>query len=137
MLFHPWRRLRQSPHIDVAWWPMAGRLGATNGRDVIVLHPGQSQVLRRCTVAHELAHVELGHTGGCTGTEERHARQLAARWLITMEQLLDALRWSEELQEVAEELWVDTDTLNARLDALTAAGRAQIVALYEEIERAW
>src|SRR5690606_41718859 len=99
------------------------------------MDPRQSQAQRRCTIAHELAHIELGHTGGCTGAEEAQARRLAARWLIDMDRLLDARAWSEELEEVAEERWVDLDTLYARLDALTAQEPAREVALDGRVER--
>ncbi|HLV05690.1 MAG TPA: ImmA/IrrE family metallo-endopeptidase [Actinomycetaceae bacterium] len=134
-MWHPWRRLRALTHVTLHWQPLQGLLGATNGSNLIVMDPRQSQAQRRCTIAHELAHIELGHTGGCTGAEEAQARRLAARWLIDMDRLLDALAWSEELEEVAEELWVDLDTLYARLDGLTAQERARVVALAGRVER--
>lgn len=134
-MFHPWRRLRGKPEIDVTWPVMPDRLGSTDGATVIRMHPHQSQVQRRCTLAHELAHVELGHVGGCSPTEERIAQHHAARWLIDLGDLLDALRWAEDLREVADCLWVDEPTLMTRLDGLTAGERAQIVALHEELDR--
>lgn len=113
---------------------MPGRLGETNGADVIVMNPDQLQVERRCTLAHELAHIELGHIGGCSGREETDAARMAARWLIDMGDLLSALQWTENFQEAADCLWVDEPTLMARLDGLTAAERAQIVRLHQEVE---
>jgi hypothetical protein len=107
----------------------------TNGRDRIWMDPRQTQVERRCTIAHELAHIELGHTDGCTHREDREVDLLVARRLIEMPDLLDALRWTEEFVEAADCLWVDEATLMARLDGLTADERAQIVRLYEEVER--
>lgn len=134
-MFHPWRRLRAQSHIDVSWPVMPGRLGSTNGIDVIRMHPHQSQVQRRCTLAHEMAHIELGHTSGCHPATERQAAQHAARWLIDMDDLLDALRWADDLREVADCLWVVEETLMARLDSLTPDERARIVALHEELDR--
>src|SRR5690625_7195002 len=134
-MWHPWRRLRALTHVTLHWQPLQGLLGATNGSNLIVMDPRQSQAQRRCTIAHELAHIELGHTGGCTGAEEAQARRLAARWLIDMDRLLDALAWSEELEEVAEELWVDLATLYARLEGLTAGVGARLCALHEGLER--
>lgn len=135
-MFHPWRRLRARPDLELFWRNLRGaRSGATDGAEVIVLRPGLTQVQRRSTLAHEMAHVELGHRDGCSNTEERQATQLAARWLVHIDDLLDALRWAEELQEVAECLWVDEPTLLARLDGLTDDERARIVALHEEMER--
>ncbi len=100
---------------------MSGRLGETDGVRVIVMHPDQSQVQRRCTIAHELAHVELGHTDGCSSVEERAARGLAARWLIDLEDLGDAAVWARSMAELADELWVDADTLAARVEQLHPA----------------
>ncbi len=134
-MFHPWRTLRGLPKIDLAWLPMEGQLGATDGARVIVLHPHQSQAQRRSTLAHELAHIDLGHVDGCTPQNEHMAVQRAARWLISMQALLDALRWSEDLDELAENLWVDPETLTARLDGLTDAERQQIVDLHASVER--
>jgi len=133
-MFHPWRRLRAQPQIDVTWRAMPDRLGATDGRCVIVMHPHQSQVQRRCTLAHELAHIELGHVDGCSDADERTATLLAARWLVDMEQLLSALRWAEDMREVADECWVDVPTLMARLDGLTCDERDQIRALCEGMD---
>ena len=133
-MFHPWRRLRAQPHIRLSWRELAGRLGETEG-NVIRMHPHQSQVQRRCTIAHELAHVELGHRNGCDDGEEVQATRLAARWLVGMDDLLDALRWAEELEEVAECLWVDEPTLLARLDGLDADERQRVVDLHHEMER--
>lgn len=134
-MFHPWRRLRKLAHIDLAWRTLPGKLGITNGNDLVVLDPRQSQTQRRCTIAHELAHIELGHTGECTPVEEAQARALAARWLIRMEHLLEALAWTENLEELADELWVDLDTLMARLDGLTVEERRMIQDLHDRTER--
>jgi len=134
-MFHPWRRLRAQPEIDVVWEPMPDRLGSTDGSRLIRLHPVQLQVERRCTLAHELAHIHLRHVGGCSAAEERAATLLAARWLVDMDTLLDALRWADDLATVADECWVDEPTLLARLDGLTSSERDQIAALYESVER--
>lgn len=114
---------------------MPGVLGATNGRDVIVLHPDQSQVQRRCTLAHELAHIDLGHRDGCTDADERAAQVLAARRLIALDALLDAFRWADHLEEIADCLWVDLDTLQCRLDTLSDHERQALVDLYVTLER--
>ncbi len=133
--FHPWRQLRDHPQIDLAWRRLPGRRGVVAADGLIILNPDQMQSERRCALAHELAHVELGHLGGCSSGEEHAARQLAARWLIDLPELLDALRWADDLPTVADELWVDQDTLMARLDGLTDDERMQIARLYAEVER--
>lgn len=110
---------------------MPGLLGRTNGVDEIHLHPDQLQVERRSTLAHELAHIELEHTQGCTGADERAALELAARWLVSLEHLVDAARWARSIHELADELWVDVDTITTRLDTLTERERS----LYLEARR--
>lgn len=107
----------------------------TVGSDLIVMHPDQLQRERRCTLTHELVHVEMGHVTACTQREDCRAQREAARWLIDMDDLLDALRWAEDMREVADCLWVDEPTLMARLDALTVAERAQVVRLHDELDR--
>lgn len=134
-MWHPWRTLRDLTSLDLYWTLdlPAGVRGATDGHR-IWMDPRQLQAERRSTLAHELAHLELGHIGVCGPREEEAARQLAARWLITMPRLLDALAWSQQPQEIAEDLWVDVDTLYARLAGLTPEEQAQIAALSQHVE---
>ncbi|WP_143226282.1 hypothetical protein [Actinomyces provencensis] len=51
---------------------------------------------------------------------ERAVSIEAARRLITVEELCHAAVWAHCLEEAAEELWVDVDTLLTRLESLTA-----------------
>lgn len=137
MDYHPWRALRHlGDSVRLIWTPLEpGTFALTDGQRRIWMSPDQYQVQRRCTIAHEVAHVELGHTEGCTSYDERAATELAARRLIPMERLLDGLRWTQEWEELADELWVDVDTLMARLDTLTDFERGQIAALSLLMER--
>lgn len=105
---------------------MPGRLGETNGVDVIRLHPQQSQAQLRSTLAHELAHIELGHVAGCSGPQERAACELAASWLITVDDLVAAARWATSIEELADELWVDVDTVRARIAGLPDGDRHRL-----------
>ena len=126
-MHHPWRHLRSLPHIRLTWARLADDvLGVTDGHSRIWLDDRQLQVERRCTLAHELAHIELGHRDGCTGVEEVHASRLAARRLIRLDHLAEALAWSEHPAEVADVLWVDVDTLRTRLAHLHPAERHHI-----------
>lgn len=118
-MWHPWRRLRALAHVDLHWADLpAGVRGVTAGNR-IWLDLSQLQAERRCTLAHELEHLERGHDGCVSGAEERRVREAAARRLITLERLLDVAAWTRCPAEAAEELWVDEDTLNARLEGLT------------------
>lgn len=125
-MFHPWRELRRLHFVRLHWQVMQGTLGETNGIDLVWMHPHQGQAQRRSTMAHELAHIELEHTSGCNGLDESAATLLAARWLIPLPALIDALRWSRSVDEAAEELWVDVTTVRVRLLRLTAAEHQSI-----------
>ncbi|MEE6273478.1 ImmA/IrrE family metallo-endopeptidase [Georgenia sp. MJ206] len=135
-MWHPWRLLRSLPDIVVHWTPTLpeGVRGLTDGQ-TIWLDDTQLQAERRSTLAHELEHVDRGHTGCVSTAEEHDCRASAARRLIAMPALLDALSWAEHLEEVAEELWVDVDTVLARLDALTDDERDQLTHLSTTTER--
>lgn len=126
---NPWRRLANRPHLTLRWAIMPGILGLTDGRTMIVLHPHQTQVQRRCTLAHELAHVDLGHTDGCRPRDEQAARALAARRLIDLDELLAAWKWATSEAELADELWVDVDTLRARIEHLTDDEKGRVAAM--------
>ena len=134
-MFHPWRALRALTHIEVRWEAMDDRLGDTDGVHDIRLHPNQLQTERRSTLTHELAHIFLGHTDGCGDSDEKAADHWAARQLITLDALKDALKWADDLEEVAEELWVDPATLRSRLDCLTAEERQEIVDMRNNTEQ--
>lgn len=136
MTFHPWRRLREQPHLEVIWEHQPpGILARTDGRRRIWMDPRMSQVQRRCAAAHEAIHIERQHVGGCTPQEEAEVRAETARRLITMPDLLSAYRWADNLIEVADELWVTIDVLRDRVENLTPDETQELLALYRELER--
>ncbi|WP_234417532.1 ImmA/IrrE family metallo-endopeptidase [Miniimonas sp. S16] len=114
--------------------PLHGRRGETNGADLIRLHPEQLQVERRCTITHEVVHVERGHRSGCAPAVERSVRAETARRLISLPALLDALAWTQDWHEAADHLWVTVEVLRDRIDALTPGERAALVERYERVE---
>lgn len=117
-MFDPWRTLRALTHVTLIWTALIGRYGYTNGVDLIYMHPVQLQVERRCTLTHELVHLERRHTGPCHQVAERAVRTETARRLIAFEQLVDAFRWSMSLEEAADELHVTLPVLMDRLARL-------------------
>lgn len=117
-MFDPWKVLHALTHVTLIWAPLIGRYGMTNGRDKIYLHPEQLQVERRCTLTHELVHLERRHTNACHSTVENAVRRETARRLVTLDRLVDAYKWSRSLDEVADECWVTRETLLDRLDHL-------------------
>ena len=120
-MWHPWRALYEANEIELIWSKNLpdGVLGATNGKQ-IWLSPKQFQAERRCTLTHELVHVERGHDGCQPPSVEKQVCAEAARRLITIEQLRAWLPWALSMEELAECLWVDKDTLKTRLENLTA-----------------
>lgn len=113
----------------------AGVQAVSNGVDAIWIDPSLSQVERRCVITHELIHIEMGHTRGCTGAEEQQVRVETARRLVPIDQLLDTLRWSDSWEECADGLWVTLDVFRDRIYHLSEIERAMLVALSEEVER--
>ncbi|MBN8883005.1 MAG: ImmA/IrrE family metallo-endopeptidase [Salana multivorans] len=134
---NPWRRLRELAHITLHWTLLpADRLGESDGDCTIWMDKRQRQVQRRCTLMHEIIHLERGDVDGCADRGEVDVEREAARRLIPIEDLLDKVRWTHDLAELADELWVDEDMLHARLDGLSARERMLLVALWESGEYA-
>lgn len=113
-------------HVTVTWQELEDDLLAVTDGSTIWIDPRQTQAERRSTLAHEMAHIELGHTDGCTPQQEAEAADLAARWLIKLDHLADALAWTQDPHELAWELWVDLDTLETRLAGLQPPERAYL-----------
>lgn len=125
---HPWHLLRDThPDVLVVHTDALpdGVLGATDGH-VIWLDRDQTQAERRCTLLHEITHIERGHAGCQDPRTEAAVEAETARLLIRLEALGEALAWSRWEDEVADELWVDTATLRARVASLTDAERAYL-----------
>jgi hypothetical protein len=101
-------------------------------RKVIIIGTSQGPDGRRCSLAHAIAHLDLGHAEVRTSyfekREERDADRLAADRLITLDQLGRALAWTRDYLEIATELRVDQPTLLTREKYLTAGDRAYLKA---------
>ena len=116
---HPWRELRALTHVVVHFADLhPGTWGATDGTDRIWLDRRLLQVERRCTLAHELEHIRRGHHGCQEPAVERAVAAAAARYLLPDPRAIArALVWARgHVVVAADELWVDEDTLRARLD---------------------
>ncbi|WP_422934946.1 ImmA/IrrE family metallo-endopeptidase [Sinomonas sp. P47F7] len=105
-----------------------GLLGCTDGMSRIWLDKRLNSIEQRCTAMHELIHIENGHTG-CQGARvERRVREEAARRLIPLDQLAEALAWTQSPAELADELHVTQQVIGDRLDGLTGSEREQLAA---------
>lgn len=118
--WNPWRAIRALVDVTVRWERRDDELGSWDEDSRILrFDPDQSQVERRCTAAHELVHVERGDR-----TCDPRVHREAARRLIDVRALGEALAtYDLDLPQVADELWVDDNTLQTRLDHLHPAER--------------
>lgn len=91
--------------------------GVTDGTSIWVDHRLTS-VERRCTIAHELVHIEAGHTHHQSPKVEAWVRRRTAEWLIPWEHLW-AHRHSVDLYDIADQLDVTRHVLLDRLHHLT------------------
>lgn len=126
-MHHPWRDLRDREDVTVFWRDMpGGLLGATNGRD-IWMDRRQLQVERRCTLTHELVHLDLGHEECQDVKTEAMVRRITARRLITLDQLVEVARWALSLEEAADAMWVTPEVLADFIHSLAPAERAIVL----------
>lgn len=93
----------------------------------IWLHYDLTPAQRRCTLAHEVIHAARGdeklHDHVLTARQERLVDEIAARLLIALDDLADALRWCGSDGHLCEVLNVDSPTLAARMQHLTEEER--------------
>lgn len=74
-----------------------------------------NQRQRRCALTHELFHYER-RALTVTPAEEVAVRRMTAARLITLDELVSALRWRHEsCEQLAEDLWVTRDILADRM----------------------
>lgn len=133
--YDPWRDVAENwPEVDVVIEPMAGRLLGVVRYPVIALRAGTSAAQRRCTLTHEIVHLERGVTecGPWAGREELLVHREAARRLIPLPVLTAAARelgTDGDLARLAQALAVDLETLRCRLDLLTPEELVQVGAV--------
>lgn len=125
---HPWRRLRQLAHITLLWHE-EGPSGVTDfDASTISIRKGMTQAERRTTVLHECLHVERGPVPGMLADrEELRVEKETARLLLPDIRVVgEALAWAANLHEAADELWVDEQVLQVRLEHLHPAERGYL-----------
>lgn len=125
--YHPWRHAkalgvriltRSLPRTLWGYWHPPSR--------TIVLDESLCQFERRCTLAHELVHLERGDTCALPPREEQAVHAEAARRLIALTDLAAAMAWTQDVRELADELWVDEPTMQTRLEQLDGYEHEQI-----------
>lgn len=124
MFGNPWRRLRELTHITLEWADLPDHLMgfAHFETDTIVLSKRLTQAERRVTCAHEVTHLLRGPVPNAyREREEKAVEESVARDLIPFDALVEAMLWSLNDYEIADELTVDVALVRVRLHALTPA----------------
>lgn len=132
--YSPWRHLRSLVHVRLDFTDDDDLLDGAEARyyatvDRIIMDRRlETQRERRSVLTHELGHQARGDLPcGDDRLDERQecaVDQWAARQLIELPALADALKWSDDPDEVAECLWVTERLLWVRLNHLHPAERA-------------
>ena len=119
--WNPWEELRDTwPHVMLHHGTKIGvgdTLAYTDGSENIWILEGLTIAERRCTLTHELIHLERRDAGHQGDKVERLVEREAARRLIPFDNLLEA-DWGQSLEKIADDLWVDEATLEVRLATL-------------------
>jgi hypothetical protein len=129
--YDPWRDLAQNwPDYRVLIEPMDGDLlGQIRDDAVIALRADSSTGQQRCTLAHEIVHLErgLGDCGPWQSREEAAIESEVSRRLIPLQALARALRsvgGDSDPATLGAILEVDQLILTTRLSELSSADRA-------------
>lgn len=96
---------------------LTGSLGVTDGKKVW-LRRGLTQPVERSTLAHELAHILLGHTSCQDGRGEAKADRLAARLLVSLGEVERQLRRCGSIEDLADSLGVDVRMARTAVEIL-------------------
>lgn len=123
---NPWRALRELAHVELRWHD-GGKMGRTiHGEAAISLRRGMTWEQRRCTVQHELLHVENGPqpAGLAAKEEERVRRDTALLMIPDMRPVGEAIAWALSEEEAAVELGVDIAVLRYRLKHMSPMERS-------------
>jgi hypothetical protein len=124
-IIHPWRLLRERAHVTLAWHDDGPMGFARHSTQTISLRRGLDWAQRRCTVMHELIHLERGPALSTTRDqdEERVRRETARRMLPDISRVGEAIAWAFDEHECADELGVDVGVLRYRLRHMHPAER--------------
>lgn len=129
---HPWRVFRHESDWTLVWAELGDDvLGETCWEtktitlDVDLLHAD-----RRVTICHETQHIQRGpaHPDPVMQAKEHNAIDRMVAWLlIDLHPLGEAMAWSQDRHEIADELQVNVHTLEIRLQYLHASERAYLM----------
>ena len=133
---HPWRNLRIRARVTLARHS-GGPMGwSRHSTQTVSLRDDLNYAERRCTLEHELLHLERGPcpVGWVAQDEERVRRETARRMLPDVRQLGETLAWALSEEEAADDLAVDVQVLRTRLRHLHPAERGYLYHRLAEID---
>jgi hypothetical protein len=129
-MHHPWRWLREHfPDWDVIYTHdiPVGELGCTDVPNRLFrIRPNLLQVQRRTVIDHELRHARDGDDRRQHPKREAVVNRESALALVPFPVLLEAWLWAYSVEEMAEECFVDVQTMRRRIDYLTSGERETI-----------
>lgn len=130
-MYHPWRHFRSHGDWRLEWSDLPRLVHgiADFCTRTVTLDRRLRQVERRCTISHELVHIERGpllDDDHLAAREESVVEREVARRLIELHPLGEALAWAHHPSEAAEVLWVTEHVLEVRLQHLHPAERAYL-----------
>lgn len=141
MTYNPWAdALIRFPGIHIERCDLGTAHGAwVPSQRVILLDQGLDRVQLRCSLAHEIAHIDLRHVSTDLSwfdqRAERDADNLAAKRLIPVDDLATVARCNEwDYHQTARDLNVTVATLRTRVDQLTSEQRATALDQRQRIE---
>lgn len=122
--------LRTMPWVGIRRAPLRERGRFYPEHAAVLIQHGLRGGAYTATLMHELIHAERGDEP-CVSPELEARQELAvareaARRLITIERLVDALLWCQDDRELADVLDVDNETVRVRLAMLSAEEHAFI-----------
>jgi hypothetical protein len=130
MTYHPWRHFRAFDGWTLVIRDLEGEgmVGETDyDAQTVTICSTLNQAGRRSTIAHEIVHIERGWVQEhCADLEDEQVDRIVARRLISFERLMDACRWARNIHELADELWVDEETVRTRLAHLHPSERLKL-----------
>lgn len=126
---------RRYPDIDVEYVPLAMMRGAwVSSESMILIDQDMHRVMRRAALAHEIAHIDLGHRTHLEGRmgrrAERDADRLADRRLLgSISDIAEAVAtYAGDNSAIADALDVPVEVLIRRVETMHPRDRARIEA---------
>lgn len=126
-MFDPWDALTSLTGWTLRTAPTPHKGECDYSTRTITLDPHLTAAQRRTVLTHELVHAHRGPVPRwLRSREEAVVREITARILVELPNLIDAVAWSRHPLVIAEELDVDTTVVTTRAETLDDHERAAL-----------